>query len=903
MKSRREIAKLITPIAPGLSGALSWRQAIAKNCFSASRLFLILCWAIWLAMPLSAQAATLTVTSLQDGTNPNDGGLTLRQAIATAAVGDTINFAVTGDINLVYGELGINRNLNIAGPTITSGAAPLTISGNNQSRIFSVTGGMVTISGLEISQGMVQGSDVPAGEFGPGGDAEGGGVYVGPSGTLTLSNCLLSTNKVTGGRGGKSNGTGVFGGAGNGGGVANRGRLTVQYCLFSNNTATGGEGGDYSGGRGNGGGVFNGGSGSLTMIGCTFFGNEAKGGITGNTAAAGEAYGGGFANGDTLTDSDVGTFALTNCTFSFNSATGADGGSGSSSGGQARGGGINADRRASDTATLGSITNCTLANNQLFGGKSANSSDRAFVAGAGLSAERGKVQLSNTLITQNTVLTGTTSGSSDVDGGGIVSQGYNFISIIDGTQGSTFQSSDNTGTASTPLDAQLADLHSFGVLRVYRLKFSSAAVDHGNSPLTTDQRGEPRPVDQAGIANAAGGNGSDIGAYEMRGPTTFVVTNTADSGAGSLRQAIADANDEGQFDAITFNIPTSDPGYDASTQVYSINLTSGELSVTSPMSIDGGYARIAVGRAAAASFRLFTVTASGVTLANLYLRNGGVVGDPGAPGSGGGVFNSGSLTLLNCALSGNTAMGGAGLPQVSQGLPGGNGLGGAVFNNGALVMTNCTLTANSVQGGTGGPGISGGGGIPRGGNGGNGEGGGLFSDQGTVTLTNCTFTQNTAVAGAPGTGPGGDGNPGVAVGGGALFSSGDAALRNSIVSGNMGASAPDYAGTVSSKANLIGGTPQLDSALKYNGGATPTIALLSGSPAIDAGDDTVAPGADQRGFPRVGVSDVGAFEFGSSAPPTPTPGPTPTPAATPTPIPGSLGNVSTRLQVGTGDNV
>ncbi len=426
------------------------RQAFAKNCFRASRLFLILSWAIWVAMPLSAQAATLTVTSLQDGTNPSDGGLTLRQAIATAAVGDTINFGVTGGINLIYGELGINRNLNIAGPTITSGDAPLTISGNNQSRIFSVTGGTVSISGLEISQGLVQGSDVPAGDFGAGGDAEGGGVYVGPSGTLTLSNCLISSNHVIGGRGGKTNGNGVYGGAGNGGGVANRGHLSVQNCLFSNNIATGGEGGDYSGGRGNGGGVFNGGSGALTMIGCTFFGNRAKGGISGNATYAGEAYGGGFANGDTLTDADVGTFTLANCTFSLNSATGADAGGGSQTGGQARGGGINAYRRASAVATLGSITNCTLAYNQLFGGKSANNNDRAFVAGAGLAAESGKVQLSNTLITLNTVLTGTTSGYSDVDGGGIVSQGYNFISISDGTQGSTFQSSDNTGTASTP---------------------------------------------------------------------------------------------------------------------------------------------------------------------------------------------------------------------------------------------------------------------------------------------------------------------------------------------------------------------------------------------------------------------------------------------------------------------
>ncbi len=48
------------------------------------------------------------------------------------------------------------------------------------------------------------------------------------------------------------------------------------------------------------------------------------------------------------------------------------------------------------------------------------------------------------------------------------------------------------------------------------------------------------------------------------------------------------------------------------------------------------------------------------------------------------------------------------------------------------------------------------------------------------------------------------------------------------------------------------------------GGATPTIALPPGAAAIDAGQD--CPPYDQRGFPRVGACDSGAFEFGSSAP-------------------------------------
>ena len=65
-------------------------------------------------------------------------------------------------------------------------------------------------------------------------------------------------------------------------------------------------------------------------------------------------------------------------------------------------------------------------------------------------------------------------------------------------------------------------------------------------------------------------------------------------------------------------------------------------------------------------------------------------------------------------------------------------------------------------------------------------------------------------------------------------------LRNSILSGNTAASNPDLYGTVTSTANIIGGTPKLD-VLASNGGPTPTIALLAGSPAINAGDGTIAP--------------------------------------------------------------
>jgi hypothetical protein len=55
-------------------------------------------------------------------------------------------------------------------------------------------------------------------------------------------------------------------------------------------------------------------------------------------------------------------------------------------------------------------------------------------------------------------------------------------------------------------------------------------------------------------------------------------------------------------------------------------------------------------------------------------------------------------------------------------------------------------------------------------------------------------------------------------------------------------------------------------ALTNNGGPTETRALQAGSPAINAGDDAMAPPRDQRGYTRSGVSDIGAFEVGGTAP-------------------------------------
>ena len=74
-------------------------------------------------------AATITVTNLNDS-----GSGSLRQSIADATPGDTINFSVTGIITLASGELNIDKDLTIEGP----GVNKLSISGNNSSRVINI---------------------------------------------------------------------------------------------------------------------------------------------------------------------------------------------------------------------------------------------------------------------------------------------------------------------------------------------------------------------------------------------------------------------------------------------------------------------------------------------------------------------------------------------------------------------------------------------------------------------------------------------------------------------------------------------------------------------------------------------------------------------------------------------
>ena len=252
-------------------------------------------------------------------------------------------------------------------------------------------------------------------------------------------------------------------------------------------------------------------------------------------------------------------------------------------------------------------------------------------------------------------------------------------------------------------------------------------------------------------------------------------------------------------------------------------------------------------------------------VADYYTLNGDT-GGSGANAFGGGIRNLGSLSISRSTLCGNVVEGGGGGwggdgiwyqdigGSGGNGGPGGSGTGGALCGGASLV--NCTIASNTARGGTGGAGGAGAGGVPgpsgHGGNGGNGGTGIDGGVSGSSSFVNCTIAWNNSVAGAAGAG----GNApayhvtGLPGSGGSAWGANPQGFQLNILL---------FSNTPSG--NNTFANPQLGP-LADNGGPTLTMALLPGSPAIDAGTALGAPATDQRGVPRpqgAGV-DIGAFE-------------------------------------------
>ena len=379
------------------------------------------------------RAATLTVI------NTNDSGAgSLRQAIADAASGDTITFAVTGTILLTTGELTINKDLTIQGP----GANLLDVRRNAAAafRIFTINSGKtVSIVGLTISNGSA---------------IEGGGII--NFGTLSLSRCVISGNAATvGGNGG--------------GGIQNRATLNVDQCTISGNSA------QFTGG---GIAMINGGTAIITNS--TISGNSTQ------------------RDGGGLTAQGVNTAAnvtLINCTVSGNTAATVGGGI------------LNVSSGASTTVNL---INCTIAGNNAPGGSG---------IGNFVNSSTATLTLKNSIVANNLGSAQFAKNAAAVT----TSLGYNLVS--DSSLAPAAGDQLNTHPLLAPLG------NNGGPTQTHALLFGSPAIDKGlNSGQPTDQRGFARTVDFPSLANATGGDGTDIGAFEFEDSTPRV----SDTKAGSV---------------------------------------------------------------------------------------------------------------------------------------------------------------------------------------------------------------------------------------------------------------------------------------------------------------------------------------------------------------------------------
>ncbi len=495
-----------------------------------------------LALPLDAA----TVTS-----NLDSGPGTLRDVIATAAPGDTITFNLStpATITLTAGEIMLGKNVTISGP----GAALLTISGNNASRIFNVQPSVqVAISGVTLANG----------RFAPASPGAGQGGCIVSDGALSLSSCVVQGCTALG-----ANEATVPATAGQGGGVAVlSGSLTVADCTFSNNRAIGGDGATnaVAAGNGAGGAIWVApGATAATLTDATFSGNFAVGGsstVTGSDCAmAGNGLGAGV-------EAAGGTIALERSTFAANRALGgnADSEGGAMMAGAAAGGGYFQEAGA---ATL---TNDTFSGNGALGGTQGHllippvaplpgadavrdSGLRALTAplvlcvgsagpalGGGLAAQGGTAALVHLTVAGNSVAAGSgpdpalfvagggygmflggsvTLATSIVSGntaptgpdfmrlsGSFASGGYNIISTPPAGVAFAPTTGDDIGNGTDPLLGPLAA--NGGLTQTRLIAFASPARDAIPVPscgASEDQRTVPRPQ----------GPGCDVGAVEL----------------------------------------------------------------------------------------------------------------------------------------------------------------------------------------------------------------------------------------------------------------------------------------------------------------------------------------------------------------------------------------------------
>src|SRR5208337_2801843 len=259
---------------------------------------------------------------------------------------------------------------------------------------------------------------------------------------------------------------------------------------------------------------------------------------------------------------------------------------------------------------------------------------------------------------------------------------------------------------------------------------------------------------------------------------TFPVNSLADSGGGTLRGAITMADQATASNSYVINIVT--PG--------TITLESALPDLSRNITITGlGASTSTVQRDPGQStpFRIFTVDGGDtVSLTGLTIAKG----NAGSNNNGGGIDNSGTLTVSNSVFTSNSAVNGGGIDNESGGTASVSGstftsnsasTGGGRANYGTASVSGSTFTSNSAS---------------------SGSGGGLYN-VGTASVSGSTFTSNSASNGVGG----GLVNVGTASVSGSSFTSNSAIFDGGGLDNFFGTASVSGSTFTSNSAGMFGG--------------------------------------------------------------------------------------------------
>ncbi|MCP4124806.1 MAG: HYR domain-containing protein, partial [Bacteroidetes bacterium] len=801
-----------------------------------------------------ANAGTITVT------NSNDNGPgSLRQAILDAAPLDVIHFDASTNSNIILltsGKILINKHLTLVG----NGIDNTIIDGDNTYRVIEISDlsgnipqsyPIVRIEGMTIQNGYAV--DPDAGPLSL--NNYGGGIQA--LGTAVIKDCQILSCQAQFGGGIMSLGRAIgitntrisgcdaeFGGGmmsdtafintstielntstrSHGGGIMANGKIILTNSTINNNHSAENGGGihhEYY---------------PLMIINCTFYENTADG------------------NGGGLSLVPGGTTTLTSTTISGNGAV--------------SGGGVYIDPTS---------TSLTLFNNSIIYGNTASSTD-----GPDGWGER-----------------------ADID----QNSSYNYVGDIDDFRMPTIFALQNKYEID-PVINPLAD--NGGLTKTMALLCGSPAINTGDPGLTSDdQRGED-----------VYGTRRDVGAFELQDDCecSLLVTSADDSGAGTLRYAVTCAQ---QGDTITFDASIDGIPIQLTRGMIHIKIpltfigngmdnTIIEGSDTSQIFQISDYIYVQTGIPPFVYNEQVFLSYPRVHMEGMTLQHGNATFIAGWPNAddlfGGAIFNYGDLTISACRFNENAAyyggaIGNSWLLDISNSIFTTNtaeaGGGVAHFSEHEISIFGSIFTGNQVTNQYS-------------------EGGAITSTIGKIILENTTISNNHSNYMGGGIGIYGaidmlnctvTGNTSGHFGGGAsIYAYYPSTIINSTISGNIS----DTAGGVYLKgyqdslliqnsiiagntANIIGpegtneeliispysshnlvsdntelnmpagnnnliGVDPLLGTLADNGGINQTMALLDCSPAYNTGNDAIAPALDQRGQPRFGISDIGAFE-------------------------------------------